>query len=104
MLVAGSWDSKLSLYSISGGKQYKQIGNDKDLGFDPCSISFYPTGEYMVMSGSDKKITLWNKEGVLLGTIGEQKDWIWATSVNPVTKSVFAGANDGTIASYNVEF
>ena len=103
-MVAGSWDSKLSLYSISGGKQYKQIGNDKDLGFDPCSISFYPTGEYMVMSGSDKKITLWNKEGVLLGTIGELKDWIWSTAVNPVSKTVFAGANDGTIASFNVEF
>lgn len=58
----------------------------------------------MVMSGSDKKITLWNKEGVLLGTIGEQKDWIWATAVNPVSKTVFAGANDGAIAMFNVEF
>jgi hypothetical protein len=58
----------------------------------------------MVMSGSDKKITLWNKEGVLLGTIGELKDWIWATAVNPIHKTVFAGANDGAIALFNVEF
>ena len=30
------------------------LGADKDLGFDPCSISFYPTGEYFAMAGSDK--------------------------------------------------
>ena len=77
LLVAGSWDQKLSIYQLSGGKQFKQIGSDKDLGFDPCSISFYPTGEYMSIGGSDKKLTLWNKEGVLLGTVYEAKEWIW---------------------------
>ena len=54
LLIAGSWDQKLSLYSISGGKTVKPIGMDKELGMDPCSISFYPTGEYFVMAGSDK--------------------------------------------------
>lgn len=58
----------------------------------------------MVIGGSDKKITLWNKEGILLGTVGEQKSWVWATAVNPVTKSIFAGSNDGTISMHNVEF
>ena len=64
ILVTASWDQKLVLYSLTGGKTFKQLGNDKDLGFDPCSVSFYPTGEYMVIAGSDKKLTLWNKEGV----------------------------------------
>ena len=40
ILIAGSWDSKLSLYSVSGGKTVKPIGTDKELGFDPCTISF----------------------------------------------------------------
>lgn len=56
------------------------------------------------MGGSDRKITLWNKEGVLLGTVGEMKDWIWSVGVNPVSKSIFCGANNGTIASHQVEF
>jgi intraflagellar transport protein 122 len=56
------------------------------------------------MAGSDKKITLWNKDGVLLGTIGEMKDWIWSTAVNPVSKHIFAGANDGHLSMHNVEF
>ena len=104
ILVAGSWDSKLSIYQLSGGKNYKQVGSDKDLGFDPCTIAFYPSGEYMTIGGSDKKLTLWNKDGVLLGTIAEMKEWIWSTCVNPVTKVVFAGTNNGLITSHNVEF
>ena len=31
----------------------------------------------MAIGGSDKKVTLWNRDGVLLGTIGEVKDWVW---------------------------
>ena len=95
MLFAGSWDSKMTIFSIQGGKQAKPIGSDKELGFDPCSISFFPKGDYFVMSGSNKKITLWNREGVLLGDVGENTDWIWSTSVNPKNNNVCSGGNGG---------
>lgn len=58
----------------------------------------------MAIGGSDKKITLWNKEGVLLGTVGEMLDWVWSVAVNPVSKNIFSGANNGAIAMHNVEF
>lgn len=58
----------------------------------------------MVIAGSDKKITLWTKEGVLIGTIGSMEDWIWSVDVNPVSKNVFCGSNDGSIAQHQVEF
>jgi intraflagellar transport protein 122 len=58
----------------------------------------------MTIGGSDKKLTLWNKDGVLLGTIAEMKEWIWSTCVNPVSKQVFAGTNSGVISTHNVEF
>ena len=58
----------------------------------------------MAIGGSDKKVTLWNKEGVLLGPVNEMKDWIWSVAVNPVTKTVFSGANNGSIAMTQVEF
>jgi intraflagellar transport protein 122 len=32
------------------------------------------------------------------------KQWIWSTAVNPVSKQVFAGTNDGVISVHNVEF
>ena len=77
---------------------------DKELGFDPCSICFYPTGEYMLMAGSDKKVSLWNKEGIKLGVIGEMRDWVWGVAVHPGTNAVFAGANNGALTSFKVEF
>lgn len=104
LLIAGSWDQKLSLYSVSGGKTVKPIGMDKELGFDPTTISFHPTGEYFCMAGSDKTVSLWNKEGVKLGKIGELTDWIWGVAVNPATKSVFAGSNKGELTNWNCEF
>lgn len=58
----------------------------------------------MVISGSDKKITLWNREGVLLGVIGEMDDWIWSTSVNAANRYVFGGGNNGQIKMYNTTF
>ena len=58
----------------------------------------------MAMAGSDKKVTLWNKEGVLLGTIGEMKDWIWGTAINPISKTVFTGSNTGAIQMHSVDF
>jgi len=31
-------------------------------------------------------------------------DWVWSVAVNPINKSIFAGANNGAISLYNVEF
>lgn len=56
------------------------------------------------MAGSDKQITLWNKEGVKLGKIGEVQDWVWGVCVNAATNAVFAGSNNGDITSYRVNF
>jgi intraflagellar transport protein 122 len=89
---------------IANGKTFNQVGSDKDLGFDPCGISYFSSGEFFVMAGSDKKVTLWNKDGVLLGSIGEMKSWIWGVAVKPKEKAVFAADNDGGIAYFNVDF
>ena len=56
------------------------------------------------MAGSDRKVTLWNKEGIKLGVIGEMRDWVWGVAVHPGTNCVFAGANNGALNSFKVEF
>ena len=33
-----------------------QHGKDRHLGFDPCSVSHFSNGEYLVVGGSDKKV------------------------------------------------
>lgn len=35
------------------------------------------------MGGSDKQASLYTKDGVRLGTIGEQNAWVWTCRVKP---------------------
>lgn len=58
----------------------------------------------MAISGSDKKITLWNKEGVLIGTIGEMKSWCWGVTCKPNDKMIFGADNNGQITMFKTEF
>uniref|UniRef100_A0A674NEH9 Intraflagellar transport protein 122 homolog n=1 Tax=Takifugu rubripes TaxID=31033 RepID=A0A674NEH9_TAKRU len=101
ILAVTDWGQKLSFYQLSG----KQIGKDKFLTFDPCCISYFPKGEYIVLAGSDKQASLYTKDGVRLGTIGEQNSWVWTCHVKPDSNFVvLIGCSDGTIACYQIVF
>uniref|UniRef100_H3DKP0 Intraflagellar transport protein 122 homolog n=1 Tax=Tetraodon nigroviridis TaxID=99883 RepID=H3DKP0_TETNG len=100
ILAVTDWGQKLSFYQLSG----KQIGKDKFLTFDPCCISYFPKGEYIVLAGSDKQASLYTKDGVRLGTIGEQNSWVWTCHVKPDSNFVVLGCQDGTIACYQIVF
>lgn len=58
----------------------------------------------MVLSGSDKKVTLWTKDGICLGPIGEHKEWIWAAKVRPKNNCVAIGSDKGTVCHYQLSF
>jgi hypothetical protein len=51
----------------------------------------------MAIAGSNKKVTLWNRDGVLLGTIGEIQDWIWGVAVSNENRAIFCGGNNGEL-------
>ena len=73
----------------------------------------------MALGGSDKKVTLWNKDGVHLGTLAQMQDWVWSVSVCPSNEGtvhtaggmqiagnksrIFSGANNGAISSTSLE-
>ncbi|XP_051964785.1 intraflagellar transport protein 122 homolog isoform X1 [Xyrauchen texanus] len=100
ILAVADWGQKLSFYQLSG----KQIGKDRQLNFDPCCVSFFSKGEYIVMGGSDKQASLYTKDGVRLGTIGEQNSWVWTCHVKPDSNYVVLGCQDGTIAFFQIIF
>ncbi|XP_051509236.1 intraflagellar transport protein 122 homolog isoform X2 [Myxocyprinus asiaticus] len=100
ILAVADWGQKLSFYQLSG----KQIGKDRQLNFDPCCVSFFSKGEYIVMGGSDKQASLYTKDGVRLGTIGEQNSWVWTCRVKPDSNYVVLGCQDGTIAFFQLIF
>uniref|UniRef100_A0A3B3SNU1 Intraflagellar transport protein 122 homolog n=1 Tax=Paramormyrops kingsleyae TaxID=1676925 RepID=A0A3B3SNU1_9TELE len=100
ILAVADWGQRLSFYQLSG----KQIGKDRILNYDPCCVSYFSKGEYIVMGGSDKQASLYTKDGVRLGTIGEQNSWVWTCRVKPDSNYVVLGCQDGTIAFYQLIF
>ncbi|EPQ09827.1 Intraflagellar transport protein 122 like protein [Myotis brandtii] len=80
------------------------IGKDRPLNFDPCCISYFTKGEYILLGGSDKQVSLFTKDGVRLGTVGEQNSWVWTCKVKPDSNYVVVGCQDGTISFYQLIF
>ncbi|XP_059571923.1 intraflagellar transport protein 122 homolog isoform X2 [Alligator mississippiensis] len=100
ILAVADWGQRLSFYQLSG----KQIGKDRVLNFDPCCVSYFSKGEYILLGGSDKQVSLYTKDGVRLGTIGEQSTWLWTCKVKPDSNYVAVGCQDGTISFYQLIF
>ncbi|XP_064579792.1 intraflagellar transport protein 122 homolog isoform X3 [Zonotrichia leucophrys gambelii] len=100
ILAVADWGQKLSFYHLSG----KQIGKDRMLNFDPCCISYFTKGEYLLLGGSDRQVSLFTRDGVRLGTVGEQSSWVWTCKVKPDSNYVAVGCQDGTISFYQLIF
>uniref|UniRef100_G1NCZ8 Intraflagellar transport protein 122 homolog n=1 Tax=Meleagris gallopavo TaxID=9103 RepID=G1NCZ8_MELGA len=99
-LAVADWGQRLSFYQLSG----KQIGKDRTLNFDPCCVSYFTKGEYILLGGSDKQVSLFTKDGVRLGAIGEQSSWVWTCKAKPDSNYVAVGCQDGTISFYQLIF
>ncbi|KAJ3220794.1 hypothetical protein HK099_004014 [Clydaea vesicula] len=100
IIAVTDWNQKLSFFQPNG----KQIGKERHLGFDPCSVSFSYDTEYLVVGGSDKKVQLWTPEGIKIGLVCEKDQWIWCCKVKPKQNYVAVGCNDGTISIYQLVF
>ena len=100
LLAVACWDQTLAFYDIDAA----QHGKDKQLGFDPTCVRHFSNGEYICVGGSDKKASLWTKEGVRLVTLAERDDWVWCCAPRPGANYVAVGCNDGTICMYQLLF
>ena len=102
LLAVGCWDKTLSFWGTDGAQQ----GKDRKLDFDPCSLSFMGVGgEYLVLGGSDKKVTLWTKEGFKLKELGKgYNGWVWTAVPRPKHMEIAVGSNDGELAVLKLNF
>nr|CAD7429322.1 unnamed protein product [Timema monikensis] len=83
----------------------KLVGKERNLGFDPLCATFFNKGEYLLLGGSNRLCTLMTKDGVKLGTVGdEQSSWVWSCAARPDSSYVAVGCQDGTIAYYQLLF
>ncbi|KAL7290018.1 hypothetical protein TKK_0015748 [Trichogramma kaykai] len=98
IICIGEWSGILSFYTLSG----KLIGKERNLNFIPLKISYFPNGQYIVVTGSNKHCVLLSYDGVQLSTIGNAfAFWTWSCAINSESSYVAIGCQDGTIT--NVE-
>lgn len=100
ILAVGCWDQTLSFYSIVNPKP---IGERK-LGFDPCTVSYFSNGEYLVVGGSDRKATLWTKRAVKLKDLALTGDWVWTAAQKPKSNFFALGTDGGLVAAHQLAF
>lgn len=100
VLAVGCWDSTLSFYQVSG----IQLGKDRKLDFDPCTVSYFDNGDYLLVGGSDRRVTLYSRDGIRLTEIAEGDDWCWASKCQPGSSSVVMGTNSGVISMFKLGF
>ncbi|KAH9582225.1 WD40 repeat [Trypanosoma melophagium] len=98
ILVVGTWDQRIAFYDTQGNL----VGKEKELPCDPCCISFYGRGEFLLISGCDHKVTLYTKDGNMLVNVAEADDWVWCAQQRPKFKQICCGTNDGTITAIDI--
>ena len=100
VLCVADWNQTISFYGLNG----KQVWKERNLGFDPCCITFFTKGEYLLIGGSNKACLLYTKDGVKLGTIGEQNSWVWCCAARPnstfIAVSIFFRENIFSFENY----
>ncbi|KAJ3071027.1 hypothetical protein HDU98_005913 [Podochytrium sp. JEL0797] len=100
LLAVTDWNQKLAFFQLNG----RQVGKERSLGFDPTCVSFFSSGDFAVVGGSDQKVTLWTAEGIKLGVVCEKESWVWCCKVKPKQNYVAVGCNDGTISIHQIVF
>lgn len=100
VLAVGCLDGALKFYLVTG----QQKAKDRDLGFDPLSVTYFSNGEYLAISGTDKAVQLYTRDGVFLTQIAQCDSWVWCVRPRPKNNFVAIGCDDGTLATYQLIF
>jgi intraflagellar transport protein 122 len=100
ILAVADKSQTLSFFKASG----EQVGKEKVLGYDPCTISYSRKNELLILGGSNKKAHLWNAEGVELGLICEKDGSILSCQSLPTGNQVVVGSADGRISIHQLDF
>ncbi|KAL3982366.1 WD domain G-beta repeat family protein [Acanthocheilonema viteae] len=101
LLVLVDWAQTASFYDLEGNQLVQE---DKKLGYDPTAIEFFNYGQFLIICGSNRQVTLYSREGTTLGTVAQMDTWVWTVKTRPNTNAIVVGCVDGTLACYQLMF
>ena len=69
------------------------------MNFIPLKITYFPNGQYLVVSGSNKQCLLLSHDGIQLATIGTSfSSWTWSCTIHPESTHVVSIVSKGTFS------
>ncbi|CAI5448171.1 unnamed protein product [Caenorhabditis angaria] len=101
VLAITDMNHRLAFYQLNGAKVLEKEIN---LGFEPYCTQYLNNGQFLLIGGSNKTLTMFTRFGVALGIVAQMDTWIWTVTINPNNNSVIIGCVDGTIACYSLVF
>lgn len=106
-LIAGCWDKSLLIYKIQGNSI--KLQGEKALNYYPCSIALAGASignkmNYLVVSGSNKKVTLYSRDGARLADVINKDSWVWSCACNANLDIVVSGTDYGAIDTMQMTF
>ncbi|KAF8822358.1 WD domain, G-beta repeat-containing protein [Cardiosporidium cionae] len=95
VVLIGCWDKTISLFDIDNQNYLME----KTVDSDPLCVTFVNNrGLNFLVACSNKKLTLWNREGIRLCTLWEFEDIVWTMALMPNEDYLIVGGNCGYIA------
>ena len=101
VIAVGCWDGTLSFYDASTAQQ---VFKERRLGFDPCTVSYFGRGKYLLVGGSGRRVELRTHEGVKIADVAEVDGWVWACQARPKHNTITCGTEEGTITNVQLTF
>ena len=80
---------------------------DVELEFKPCTVTFTPDGQFVLVGGTSRGVRMFTREGVAVETVFDKDSWVWACACRPCDEGtalrIACGCEDGTISLQSVE-
>ncbi|KAI6240597.1 hypothetical protein M3Y99_00428900 [Aphelenchoides fujianensis] len=106
-LAVVDWNQSVGFYTFDDvGRATHR--SDKQLNYDPTLIECLSGGQFLLLGGSNKQLTIHTRDGNELGVLAQADSWIWAAKSRPNQAAnnvtVAIACVDGTLACYQLMF
>lgn len=94
-LLVGCWDQTFYYFDCEG-KPRERFG-ERHISCNPITVNFHYSGEYFLMTGTDKKVSLYSRDLGYLADITTLQDWSWSSKFRPHSQDIAMTTNSGHI-------